>query len=134
MQARESERNKIRESGSLNFRPFEIHPLKDEVFDFFSRSQLLIQAGFGNQVNNLNFLDQQLSFPHTKINAYFASVAADFIRIKLLSMKKSFSFETVMSFPDKVELVRHAQTKGYRTYLYYVATEDHKSIYQELKK
>ena len=29
-----------------------------------------------------------------------------------------------MSFPDKVELLRKAQARGYRTYLYYVATED----------
>src|SRR3989338_178670 len=29
-----------------------------------------------------------------------------------------------MSFPDKVELLREAQKRGYRTYLYYVATED----------
>ncbi len=29
-----------------------------------------------------------------------------------------------MSSPDKVELLRKAQSRGYRTYLYYVATED----------
>ena len=29
-----------------------------------------------------------------------------------------------MSFPDKVEFLRKAQSRGYRTYLYYVATEN----------
>jgi predicted ABC-type ATPase len=29
-----------------------------------------------------------------------------------------------MSFPDKVELLRNAQARGYRTYFYYVATND----------
>ncbi len=29
-----------------------------------------------------------------------------------------------MSFPDKVELLKNAQSRGYRTYLYYVATEN----------
>ncbi len=29
-----------------------------------------------------------------------------------------------MSFPDKIELLRKAQSKGYRTYLYYMATEN----------
>lgn len=58
------------------------------------------------------------------MNAYFASVAADFIRQKLVERGTSFSFETVMSSPDKVELLRKAQKRGYRTYLYYVATED----------
>lgn len=37
---------------------------------------------------------------------------------------KSFTFETVMSSPDKIEILKKAQTEGYRTYLYYVATED----------
>ena len=59
-----------------------------------------------------------------EVNAYFASVAADFIRHKLIEHSKSFTFETVMSFTDKVEFLRKAQSRGYRTYLYYVATED----------
>lgn len=58
------------------------------------------------------------------MNAYFASVAADFIRLKLIESSQSFTCETVMSFPDKVELLQHAQSRGYRTYLYYVATKD----------
>lgn len=43
---------------------------------------------------------------------------------KLIEDDKSFTFETVMSMPDKIDLLRRAQKKGYRTYLYYVATED----------
>src|SRR3984957_17956933 len=48
---------------------------------------------------------------------------------QILSVISSLStrnllLETVMSFPDKVELLRKAQSRGYRTYLYYVATED----------
>jgi predicted ABC-type ATPase len=51
-------------------------------------------------------------------------VAADFLRRKLLEKRVSFSFETVMSSPDKVALLKQAQALGYRTYLYYIATED----------
>jgi predicted ABC-type ATPase len=29
-----------------------------------------------------------------------------------------------MSFPDKIEFLKKAQSRGYRTYIYYVATED----------
>lgn len=36
----------------------------------------------------------------------------------------TFTFETVMSSRDKVDLLCKAQQLGYRTYLYYVATED----------
>lgn len=58
------------------------------------------------------------------MNAYFASVAADFLRQKLLERRVSFSFETVMSSHDKVALLEKAQSIGYRTYLYYIATDD----------
>jgi predicted ABC-type ATPase len=57
-------------------------------------------------------------------NAYFASVAADFIRQKLLKDSISFSFETVMSSADKIDFLQIAQQRGFRTYLYYIATED----------
>ena len=43
---------------------------------------------------------------------------------KLIEQSKSFTFETVMSFRDKIEMLEWAQSRGYRTYLYYVATED----------
>jgi len=58
------------------------------------------------------------------VNSYFAAVAADFLRQKLLSQRVSFTFEKVMSSPDKVALLCKTQQQGYRTYLYYVATED----------
>jgi predicted ABC-type ATPase len=53
-----------------------------------------------------------------------ASLTADFIRTRLLRQTASFTFETVMSHSGKVELLRTAQSLGYRTYLYYIATED----------
>ena len=47
----------------------------------------------------------------------------DFIRGKLLQAGLTFTFETVMSHPSKVALLAKAQQAGYRTYLYYVATD-----------
>ncbi len=38
--------------------------------------------------------------------------------------RQSFTFETVMSSPDKVEVLRQVGSSGYRTYLYFIATED----------
>ena len=54
----------------------------------------------------------------------YASVCADFIRQNLLKLKISFTFETVMSSDDKIELLNKAQKSGYRTYLYFIATQD----------
>jgi predicted ABC-type ATPase len=95
-----------------------------EILTFFQQSTLLAKADLLDEADALRFNDDKLSFFAVSVNAYFASVAADFIRQKLLEARVSFTFETVMSAPDKVAFLRKAQQFGYRTYLYYVATED----------
>ncbi len=65
-----------------------------------------------------------LDFGGVAVNSYHASVLAEFLRRKLIASRVSFSFETVMSAPDKVDLLLDARAAGFRTYLYYVATED----------
>ncbi len=52
------------------------------------------------------------------------SVLSDFLRQQLLATRTSFTFETVMSSADKVAFFCQARAAGFRTYLYYVATED----------
>jgi predicted ABC-type ATPase len=96
----------------------------EEVLGFFGRSSLLKESDLLDDATAIRFNDDKLIFRDAGVNTYFASVAADFIRSKLLETGKSFTFETVMSYPDKVELLRKAQAKGYRTYLYFIATED----------
>lgn len=56
--------------------------------------------------------------------SYLGSALAEYLRLRLLSSQLDFSTESVMSHPSKVELLRIAQVMGYRTYLYYVSTED----------
>ncbi|HEY4082556.1 MAG TPA: zeta toxin family protein [Burkholderiaceae bacterium] len=57
-------------------------------------------------------------------NSYLASVLADAIRRELLDEGKTFTFETVMSSRDKVDFMREARQRGYRVYVYFVATDD----------
>lgn len=115
---------KILDYDFLDLEDYQIKSTEKEILNFFVNSHLLKTADLLDEVKSLRFNDSKLSFLNVRVNAYFASVAADFIRHKLIERSKSFTFETVMSFPDKVELLRNAQLRGYRTYLYYVATED----------
>lgn len=114
----------IRDFDFLDLESYRVQTTKEEILDFFIKSQLLKTADLLDDARELSFNDGKLSFFNAGVNSYFASVAADFIRHKLIECSKSFTFETVMSFPDKVEFLRTAQSRGYRTYLYYVATED----------
>lgn len=57
-------------------------------------------------------------------DSYLASVLADATRRELLDERRTFTFETVMSSPDKLDFMKEARQQGYRVYLYFVATDD----------
>lgn len=57
-------------------------------------------------------------------DSYAAAALADVLRDALLTAGRSFSFETVMSHPSKVAYFARAREAGYRTYLYYIATDE----------
>ena len=114
----------IRQSGFLAFAAYGVETTASEVLPFFAESTFLAKFGMSDDAASLRFSEGELHFAAVPVNSYFASVAADFIRQKLLETGVSFTFETVMSHPDKVDLLRKAQERGFRTYLYYVATED----------
>lgn len=114
----------VRKSGYLDFKQFGLAIREDEVLNFFRSSAWLKQLGMTEEVAALRFATNRLDFSGVRFNSYLASVASDFVRRKLLLSQQSFTFETVMSSPDKVEFLSEARQLGYRTYLYYVATED----------
>ena len=106
----------------FDFNDFEIESPEKEVLDFFKNSTLLKSFNLQDQISDLKYENNRLIFTNININSYFASVCADFIRKKLLEYKKSFTFETVMSSYDKIELLKVSKSLGYRNYLYYIST------------
>jgi predicted ABC-type ATPase len=116
--------DEMRKRDFIDFGYYQIQTVADEVLGFFKKSPLLEKVDLLDDAAMIRFGDDKLIFHDAGVNTYFASVAADFIRSKLLEVGRSFTFETVMSYSDKVEILRKAQSKGYRTYLYYIATED----------
>lgn len=114
----------IRANGCLSLADFEVAADAGELLSFLQASTLLAKAGLLAQVRQLVLVEERIVFGSVVVNSYWASVLADFIRHKLLASNASFTFETVMSSPDKVAFLQKAQQAGYRTYLYFVATED----------
>jgi predicted ABC-type ATPase len=114
----------IRETGSLPLEPFELTTSTDEIQTFFASSPFLQSRQLQPAPGSIQYRDNCLEFSSSTFDSYHASVLADFLRRKSLHASRSFSFETVMSAPDKVDLLQEAQARGFRTYLYYIATED----------
>lgn len=73
----------------------------------------------------------RLLAPASVCDDYVAASLTDFLREELLAAGQSFSFETVMSHRNKIDFFARARAAGYRTYLYFIATESsHLNIYR----
>jgi predicted ABC-type ATPase len=114
----------IRSSGVLQLDAFGVEADTEEVRGYFVSSTFLQSQGLAGTAAGIAVHGGRLHFDRHELNSYHASVLADFLRRKAMKSLKSFSFETVMSSRDKVELLRDARAAGFRTYLYYVATQD----------
>ncbi|HVS38826.1 MAG TPA: hypothetical protein VMS17_24935 [Gemmataceae bacterium] len=74
-------------------------------------------------VDAVRVADSVVTAPASLCDSYAAAAVADVLRERLLAAGKSFSFETVMSHQSKVDFFARGRAAGYRTYLYFIATE-----------
>lgn len=58
------------------------------------------------------------------VSPYDAALAADFIRHRLLLIEETFTFETVLSHPSKINFLQQSLNAGYKNYLYFICTVD----------
>jgi predicted ABC-type ATPase len=107
----------------INLVPFGLTPTQQAFDEFFITHPLINRFGLAGDMQYFTIAGTSLNIGATVINSYHASVIADFVRHQLLHSRKSFTFETVMSDPSKIEFMRKARANGYRTYLYFVSTE-----------
>lgn len=84
------------------------------ILESFSKEDFL--ATFSLENNHIKLL-------RPEFNERLAQIIADFLRKKLLSDRKKFSFETVFSHPSKIDIMKQAKDAGYKVYLYFVSTE-----------
>ena len=72
------------------------------------------------------YIDEEdyLHFSANDINSYSVAIVADFFKEQYLKHRISFSFETVFSHPAKIDILKRAQAAGFKTYMYFIATEN----------
>ena len=87
--------------------------------DGFSKHKL----NDSSYIDKISVLDDHIQLPAQLINSYIAADIAGFFRTYHLEHDHSFTFESVLSHPSKLNLLQTAKAKGYRIYLYYIATE-----------
>ena len=117
------ERN-AKDTGAIYFNDYSVDVSKSVIEDYFYRSPLTEKASLIPQLKTIIFEDNCISFPGTEPNSYIASIASSLIRDQLIASRTSFTFETVMSSEDKIQVLQKARNAGFKNYLYYIATDD----------
>jgi len=114
----------IRAYGFIDVAQYGVDATADELRTFFRESAFLNDAGFAHVEETTTAVDGRLHIDPKVVNSYVASAAADFLRQRLLDAGTTFTLETVMSHRSKVELLKYAQRLRFRTYLYFIATDN----------
>jgi glycosidase len=96
---------------------FNIDVNQDELIQFFQFSKFAPTKR--NEKNLFEKLEVRNNFLYvnTSIDSYLAADLAEFIRQKLIQMRKSFTYETVMSHPSKIDFMKFAMEQGFKVYL-----------------
>ena len=111
-------------SGFVDLAAFDVTATLPELLAFHAEHYLIISKELVIEAELIGLTDSKVDYRNVNVNSYFASVISDFLRQRLLQTGVSFTFETVMSHPSKVDFMKEAQAIGYRTYLYFVSTEN----------
>ena len=115
----------VNKNGYLDVRDLGLQMETNEIITFFENHPLTERSERGNFIDYISYIEKGfIDFANVGFDSYLSAILTDFLRHKFLEVGKSFTFETVMSSPDKIGILKKAQEQGYRTYLYYVATED----------
>lgn len=115
---------KILNSNALSFKDYQLNISDNEIKEFFKKSKFSPIKRNEPELWALLSVSENVLTILAKIDSYLAADIAEFIRQQLLAQGKSFTYETVMSHPGKIDFFHEAQRNGFNVYLYYIATED----------
>jgi predicted ABC-type ATPase len=94
-------------------------------FSLNDSKSLVFKAKKENFTIDITVVENFIVNKPKETNSYEAAFAASFIRYLLFKEKKSFSYETVMSDGSKLRELETAKQIGFKTYLYFVCTDDY---------
>ncbi len=114
----------LNDSSPLDFGLFQIQVSNEQLRVFFKRSTFSPTKRKESDLYTKLFVNDNLLTITTFVDSYLAADLAEFVRQQLVDQGLSFTYETVMSFPDKIKFFEESRKKGYKVYLYFIATND----------
>lgn len=114
----------LRRNGQLSLNEFDLTITEEYIQNFFRNSLFAPIRRKENDLWTKIHVENNTIICDTKIDSYLAADIAELLRRELLKHDISFTYETVMSHAGKVEFMLEAKKRGFRVYLYYIATID----------
>jgi len=114
----------LRRKSAFSFNAYRVRVSEAEFLQKVQNSALLTESQRRQYIRQISLRSGELRLNRLKPDSYLASLIADYLVSKLFLSKQSFCYETVMSHPSKIEVLSEAVKSGYRTYLYFVFTQD----------
>lgn len=111
-------------NGFLNLDDYGIQLEKDRFETYLSASPFILKSKANGMGINLRLKENVLVGTVPKSNSYEAAFIAEMLRSELISSQLTFSFETVMSHPSKLDVINTANAANFKTYLYFVCTQN----------
>lgn len=117
----------LRNTNFINLDKFGLHLMQEDLDIFLLRPEsvsLLLKASESGQPIHIALRENLIVDEGKDTHSYEASLITSFIRYHLLEKGISYSFETVMSHPSKLDEITEAIEKHYKTYLYFICIDD----------
>jgi len=117
----------ISKAGFINLNRFGLKLTQEDLDQFLGRDQsisLLRKAEESGHPISIAIRENMIVDKSRDTHSYEASLITSFIRYHLLENGISYSFETVMSHPSKLDEIDEASERKYRTYFYFVCLDD----------
>lgn len=115
----------------LDLTEFTPKTIKNELWEEFFYRKKEIDSRINESFPQIKLKDNILTYDGN-LDSYHCSIIAEFLRFYLLENDITFSFETVMSHDSKVNFLKLAKEKGFKTYLYFICTQDYKINLQRI--
>lgn len=113
--------------GFIDLNDYHLNLTQDDLLDFFQteRARSLIEKSTNaGHIINFQIIDNFIVDKEKDTHSYEGALIAAFLREKIQEKKLDYCFETVMSHPSKIEEIKEARAKAYKTYLYFICIDD----------
>ncbi len=113
----------VSSSGKFDLSNYNLGSMDPTFFDSFVQNHSITRKAISvGYTFDMCLVKDDILVDNPSQVSYEAALIAEFLRQVLLNKGKKMTFETVMSHPSKIDLIKKANQNGYKTYLYFICT------------